>query len=143
MKIIEKRENGTVRVKTVPEGESLTQQQFADETNINKIMKKYHATGMITHLNRKQGQYVDLSNVKNYQESLQTVIDAQKSFMTLPSEVRKRFENDPQQIINFLSDENNREEAISLGLIQKKVEANDEIKNDLNDIKTTLASLKK
>lgn len=83
-------------------------------------MKKYHSSGMITHINRRKGQYLDVSQLKDYQSSLQTVIDAQESFMTLPSEVRKKFANNPQQLISFLADPKNTDEAISLGLKKPK-----------------------
>ena len=122
MKIITKRPNGTTRVITQNNEPSLTQQQFHDASDINQIMKKYHATGMITHLNQKKGAYLDLSSAKDYQQSLDLVIEAQRSFMTLPSETRARFQNDPQQLISFLSDDKNREEAIKLKLINPKIQ---------------------
>lgn len=96
---------------------NMAQQQFRDETDINKIMKKYHATGMITHLARNPGRYADLSTIKDYAQSLQTVIDAQGAFNILPSEIRNRFQNDPNQLLAFIADENNREEAIKLKII--------------------------
>lgn len=96
---------------------SRTQKQFADETDINKIMKKYHNTGMITHLAKNPGRYMDLTDMKDYAQSLQTVIDSEAAFMTLPSETRFKFHNDPQSLINFLSDPQNRDEAIKLKLI--------------------------
>jgi Chlamydia-phage Chp2 scaffold (Chlamy_scaf). len=96
---------------------SLTQQQFADETDINQIMKRYHETGMVEHLARNPGKYVDLADLTDYQGSLQKVIDAESAFMTLPSETRFRFQNNPQELINFLSKKENLEEAIKLKLI--------------------------
>lgn len=131
MKNVIVNENGKIKVTTINNEPSLARQEFKDQTCINQIMKKYHKTGMIDHLNRSKGQYADLSSLTDYAAALQTVIDAQKSFMTLPSDVRKRFENDPEKALLFLSDANNREEAVKLGLINKPV-VNDE-KNNLND----------
>lgn len=118
MKKIVKRQDGSTKVITENVEPSLAQQSMKDICDINKIMAKYHKTGMITHLAKKRGQYVDLSSVKDYQTSLQTVIDAQAAFMTLPSGVRKKFQNDPQEIIAFLADPKNKQEAIDLGLIE-------------------------
>lgn len=119
MKIITRNKDGiAIKVQTKNEEPSLTQQHFESESNINNIMKKYHATGMITHLNRNKGVYADISTLGDYQNSLQTVIDAQNAFMTLPSSVRKKFSNNPQELINFLADSKNKDEAISLGLIK-------------------------
>lgn len=116
MKKIETLENGKLRVTTVNEEPSLTQQQFHDQTDVNAIMRKYHKSGMIDHLNLAQGQYIDLSSVPDYQTALQTVIDADKAFMTIPSNVRRRFNNNPAELIQFLQDPNNAEEAYDLGL---------------------------
>lgn len=117
MQKVEKRANGSKKITTINEEPSLTQQSFKDETNIVHIMKKYHAGQQITHLARNQGRYADLSEIKDYQTSLQTVINAKQAFGILPSEIRKRFLNDPQELLSFLSDPNNRDEAIKLGLI--------------------------
>jgi len=113
------RPNGSLRSFTVNEEPSRTQQQFKDQTNVNNIMKKYLKTGTITHLNTSSGQYGDFSTLTDYQKSLQTVIDANNSFNQLSSEIRKKFGNNPQLLINFLADPKNREEAIDLGLITK------------------------
>ncbi len=129
MKKISRHENGHVKVQTINDQPSRTVQSQKDSTDINKIMDKYHKTGMITHLQQKQGQYVDLSSLGDYQHSLQTVIDAQAAFMTLPSTVRKKFANDPQELLTFLSNPQNKEEAITLGLIQKS----EPKQNDLNE----------
>jgi len=135
MKTIIKLQNN-VKVKTLNEKPSLTHPEFQDQTNINKIMKKYHATGMITHLNQKQGQYADLSQIKDYQSSLNTVLQAQASFMTLPSDVRKKFQNDPNALISFLADPKNQDEAIKLGLKNPKPIKNDEQIKTNDEIKT-------
>jgi len=54
--------------------------------------------------------------------------------MALPSDVRKRFSNDPAELIDFLADKKNDEEAIKLGLkIKKNVPgSNDETKKSKN-----------
>lgn len=102
---------------TINDLPSMTQKQFEQETDINRIMKKYHSTGMITHLAQNPGRYADLTQIKDYAGSLQNVIDAENAFMTLPSETRFRFQNNPQELINFLADVKNRDEAIRLKLI--------------------------
>nr|QJB20111.1 MAG: internal scaffolding protein [Microvirus sp.] len=115
-KVIEKRPNGTTRVYTIFTKPSRTQKQFKDEVNINKIMSKYKKTGIVNHLNHKQGQYQDLLQAGSYQESLDHVMKAQQLFNELPSELRSRLQNDPQKLIEFLADPKNDDEAIRLGL---------------------------
>lgn len=116
MKVIERRSNGTKRVVTINNEPSRTQQQFKDDVNINKIMAKYKKTGMIKHINPNSGVYADMTNIGSYQEAMETVINAQNAFQDLPSNIRAKFQNNPQELINFLKDPRNDDEAINLGL---------------------------
>ena len=50
------------------------------------------------------------------------VIEAGEMFDALPSRIRKRFNNSPAQLLEFLADTANVSEAISLGLISAPVE---------------------
>lgn len=110
---------GRVHVETLNLEPSLTQQHFEAECDINNIVKKYDRTGELSHLNRRRGVYADFSDIPDYAESLDRINRAQEAFLTLDAKIRQRFSNDPQKLINFLSDERNREEALSLGLIDR------------------------
>lgn len=101
------------------EEKTRTKQSFADECNINKIMKQYERTGLITHENSMHPVYGDFSNVDDYQTSMNKVIAAQDDFDNLSARVRKRFGHDPAELIEFMADEKNLDEAISLGLVPK------------------------
>lgn len=117
--VITKHPNGRTRVYTDHQSPVMTDQSFKDQCDVNLILKKYKTTGVITHLNRAKGTYLDLTNAPDYQTSLDTVIKAQDAFMTLPAEIRERFGNDPSRLITFLSDPKNNEEGIKLGLLEK------------------------
>lgn len=129
-------------------GESMTQQQFKAECDVNNILAKYKRTGMLSHIQKHQGNFGDFSSIEDYQTSLGKLMQAQQSFESLPSELRAKFDNDPGQLISFLSDEKNNAEAIKLGLkverkpqetiqsaMEKALEANDakRQKNDKKD----------
>jgi len=119
-KIIERRPNGTLRVQTATQGASRTQQQFKDDCDVNRIMAKYKATGTLTHVkNAQNGVYVDLINLPSFQESLSTVLQAERAFEEVPAKIRARFQNDPHQFIQFLADPSNDDEAVKLGLIAR------------------------
>jgi hypothetical protein len=45
---------------------------------------------------------------------------AQEEFMRVPGEIRARFNNDPQQFMEFLEDDRNVDEAVKLGLAVRK-----------------------
>jgi len=115
-------ETGKIRVQTVNTKPSLTQQNMKDQTDVNKIIKKYMKTGEWTHLSKKQGAYGDVSQITDYQQCMQKVLDANSAFASLPSQLRLRFENDPSKLLEFIQNVNNKEEAISLGLIDKPEE---------------------
>lgn len=98
---------------------SLTDQSGKDESDVNKIMAKYEKTGLISHLNKRPGAFKDISGVEDYQTMLGKIQAAQDAFMTLPAATRLKFQNDPGQLISFLQDEKNTDEAIKLGLVEK------------------------
>lgn len=101
---------------------SLTRQEFADESDLNKIMEKYAAGIAPIPRGDRAPMFGDFSNLPDYQTSLEMIRQADDAFMNLPSKLRERFDNDPGKLLEFLGDKANREEAISLGLIDKPVE---------------------
>lgn len=99
------------------EDASLTRQEFAQESDINNIMRKYASGLPPSPAGARPPQFGDFSNVPDYQTALDKVIDAQERFSELPSQVRRRFDNDPAKLLQFLASEENRAEAVQLGLI--------------------------
>lgn len=99
-----------------------TQQQFEEECNINSIVKRYRETGVITHLSQENPLYGDFGDVPDYQSALAIVMDAETKFEALPAFLRKRFDNDPSQMLEFVQDESNYEEAVKLGLLARRIE---------------------
>lgn len=97
---------------------SMTKQEFARECDINNVIKAFSTTGMFKHVNQKaaQGQYVDLPDPTDFQNSLDQVNQARTAFMSLPSKLRARFDNDPAQFLAFTHDPSNLAEMRTLGL---------------------------
>lgn len=96
-----------------------TQQQFLEETDINTIVARFGLTGELPE-DYKAPQYGDFSHITDYQSALEAVRQAQESFMTIPADIRSEFQNDPQRLLEFVSDPNNREAAKTIGLIPTK-----------------------
>lgn len=121
-------------VRDVNNEPDLTQQQYADECDLNRIMDKYAAGLGALPVRNDSPLYGDFSNVPDFATARQIMIDAQSKFDSLPARVRDRFRNDPSELFAFVSDPNNRAEAIQLGLIQAAppVEAHqkDEVTDD-------------
>lgn len=97
--------------------EGRTKQEFADECDINKIMARYEKTGVIDHVNFRAAAYGDFSSVATYHDAMNVVVAADAAFAALDARTRDRFGNDPVQMLKFLEDPANREEAIALGLV--------------------------
>ena len=98
------------------EDASLTQQHFKDETDINNILRQFNITGLLPE-SPLAPRYGDFTGIGDYHSALNAVIAAEDGFLALPAELRARFANDPAQLIDFMSDENNRDEAVQLGLL--------------------------
>lgn len=63
-------------------------------------------------------RYADATVVPSYHEALELVSDAQEAFDELPSDIRRRFENDPGQYFDFVTNPENIPEMIKMGLAQ-------------------------
>jgi phage internal scaffolding protein len=98
---------------------SLTQQHFKDECDIDRILKKYSETGFLVNPleARRPAKWGDFSSVADYQASMNRLVQVQEAFDALPSRVRERFRNDPMQMLAFLEDPANKDEAVKLGLV--------------------------
>jgi phage internal scaffolding protein len=114
-------ERNAVKMEVV--GDSLTQQHFKDETDIQKIIKQYDRTGLIRHVARGVAQYGDYSQINEYREALDVVMMANASFMELPAAVRRRFNNDAGEFFEFATNPANAEEMVAMGLAEAPVDA--------------------
>lgn len=101
---------------------SMTQQHFKDECDVNRIMQRYEETGNWGEQTNVRPQFGDFSTEFDFRQAQETVIAAAEAFAALPSRVRKRFNNDPAELLEFVMDEKNREEAVFLGLIEKPMQ---------------------
>lgn len=103
------------------EEETLAQQQFKDECDINNIMERFGLTGELPS-SPIPPNYGDFSGVLDYHSAMNAVLAAQDAFMELPAQLRARFENDPNNLVQFLNNPENLNEAIDLGLVNKPIE---------------------
>jgi len=94
---------------------SLTQQQFAEEADINTIVNRFLKTGVLPTPNTFP-QYVDFEGIFDYQSAMNLVRAADESFMRMDAKVRQRFNNSPQEFLEFFANPANTEEASRLGL---------------------------
>lgn len=108
-----------MKVPTTFVGPGRTKQSFKAECDINTIVNRFLKTGIFDATNKHAPKYGDCTGLE-FQAGMETVLKAQKMFDELPALVRNRFQNDPGQFLDFVHDEKNVEEAIRLGLLQRK-----------------------
>lgn len=93
-----------------------TQQHMKDETDINLLVNTFARTGVIPGADIPPMVF-ELDDVVDYQTAMNSLLDTQRAFAALPSNVRDRFANDPARLLEFVGSEANRQEAIDLGLV--------------------------
>lgn len=109
------------RVQLVCEESSRAKQSMSAECDINNIMDKYAANGLVQHVNQHKGSYGELPGVIDYHDALNAVLSAKEAFSTLPSKIRSRFNNEPAEFLEFVNNEDNKSEMAQLGLIDEPV----------------------
>lgn len=100
--------------------ETLTRQEFAEESDINTIIRLFgigenpiEAGKWVTNVD-----IVDATN--DFQTAMNILVDASNQFNSLPASLRGRFENDPAKFVSFVSNPDNQDEMIKLGLATKR-----------------------
>lgn len=96
--------------------ESRTKQEMKEACDINNIVRQNNATGLIDHGSLKQPMYGDFSTTQSFHDARNAVAKATQIFEGLPHEIRTRFGNDAANLVDFMSDDANIEEAKQLGL---------------------------
>lgn len=98
---------------------SLAQQHMKDECDINVLVERFGVTGTMPAA-PLEPSYGDFSGVSDYHTALNAIKAADTAFMGLPAQLRAKFDHDPNALLQFLQNEQNRDEAIMLGLIDGK-----------------------
>ncbi|WNK14417.1 MAG: internal scaffolding protein [Microvirus sp.] len=99
--------------------ETLTQQQFQDECDINNILAKFTQTGILPDIG--PGYYEDLADQGDYRQALHTLKAGNDAFAELPALTRKYFDNDPMNYMEFVQNSDNYEKGKELGIFNERV----------------------
>lgn len=97
---------------------TLTQQNQREEADINEIVRRFGITGQLP-VSIRAPVFGDFGDVFDFQSAQNAIVEARQSFEALPAKVRERFNNDPQKLVEFCSDESNKVEMEKLGLLVK------------------------
>lgn len=98
-----------------------THQHFKEECDINEIVRRFGLTGKLPEDFRPPVSG-DFTGVVDFHTAMNAVRGAQEAFMAMPAELRARFGNDPQRLMDFVEDGKNYDEALKLGIVAKPAE---------------------
>jgi dTDP-glucose pyrophosphorylase len=115
-----RRKDGSVRVCTHNKECSLTDQSWKKDCDVNHIVNKYMKTGQLTHVAKGEGQYLDVSEISDLQDGLLKIKQAEELFRQLPEKVRQVCKT-PRELVTYLADPKNDDQAVELGLKTKVV----------------------
>lgn len=121
-----------LRVTFETQGESLTEQQFAEESQILNKIRKYDSQGFFDSINRNPAQYTDFTKVRDLADAIDQIENARDSFQQIPSDIRKKFNNSPSEFFDFASKESNYDELVKLGLATAKIV--DQVKEKVSSV---------
>lgn len=103
---------------TVDTGEeTITQSQWEPTTKIDYLLRKYSANGLNPYAPSLPAEYLDVSEYGDFQVNQNKMLDVMDYFDSLPSNIRKMFDNDPAALIGFLSNPANADKARQIGLL--------------------------
>lgn len=94
-----------------------TRQEFKDECDVNKIMKRFEMSGIIDHVAQMEPHFTDIPEMGDFQDILNNVNAVTEGFMELPARVRAAFDNDALLFVEALQDPDAQDELVELGVI--------------------------
>lgn len=91
------------------------EQSHKDEVNINNIVKR-HGLDMIAKTAALVPlQYWDGDPTNDFQEAMNKIAQGTQTFESLPSAIRKEFDNDPAKYMDYVFNPENKEKLIERG----------------------------
>lgn len=98
--------------------DSMARQSEKDQADINKIMKRAEQSGIVP-LVKRDGEFLDVSEVLDYRGARDQVRKAEEYFMSLPAESRAIFGNDAADFLDAVNDPFRFDELVEAGVIPK------------------------
>jgi len=102
-----------------------TVQSEKDNCDINVILRRFKVTGQMPPGSMRMPTYGDYDAAGDFQSAMNVIREAQEQFAALPSGVRARFGNDPQQFLEFCSKAENVDEMLKMGLASANIDPRD------------------
>lgn len=109
-----------IRVLAEIGGPSLTRQADALESDVNQIVRRYVAHGIMPPGGGGVPRYGDFSDSMSYHDALTRVRDMESDFMALPAAVRDYCRNDPGEFLTRVMDPASTDDLRELGLLEEQ-----------------------
>jgi phage internal scaffolding protein len=99
--------------------ESKTEQSHKAEVDINNIVKRAGNMELIAKINALQNFEYDDVTGNDFQESMNAILRAKEAFSSVPSGIRRQFDNDPAKFMDFVHNPDNADKLVEMGLANK------------------------
>lgn len=96
--------------------QTLTQQHFAEEVDINTIVHRFNINGELPQ-GLRMPTYEDFTGVFDFHSAMNAIAQAREAFDAQPAHIRSRFHNDPGEFVDFATNKDNIVEARKMGLV--------------------------
>jgi len=93
-----------------------TRQDDLESSKIGNIVKRYLKTRELP-VTGREAFFADVSSMPDYQTAFGILEAGANAFKQLPAEVKTRFDNDPAKFLDFTNDAGNRDEMVTMGLL--------------------------
>ena len=97
---------------------SLAVQSARDDADINTIVRRFGLTGTLPQSLRLP-EYGDYDAVYDYHSAQLAIVQADREFMTIPAEIRAKFDNDPGSFFLYAADPANIDGLREMGLAKE------------------------
>jgi len=95
-----------------------TKQADKNACDINMIVAKAKKGILPLSIDRR-AFYGDFSGLNDFQALNNRLIEIHNDFERLPADIRKKFDNSPEKLLEFVDDPKNLKESVDLGLLPK------------------------
>lgn len=104
--------------KAIEEGEPiLVEQSHREAVDINNIIKKHAGNLELIAKNAELIEFnMDDIPTNDFMEMQNIMIKAKQAFESVPSDIRKQFDHNPAQYMDFIRNPENKEKLIEMGL---------------------------
>lgn len=99
--------------------ETLAQQHFKEQCDINRIVAQYAKTGLVPQ-SAATPMAEDFVGITDYHTAMNAIRRGDEAFSSLSADVREKFKNDAGRFVDFCLDPENLDEVIALGLAPQR-----------------------